>query len=78
MSAGATGFPGSGRRLARIAPPHLAREAQLAALAVVAFIAVTVWWLTQDDRVQDWDNGLHTMAAFTIRNEIAGGQCSAG
>jgi hypothetical protein len=41
--------------------------------SVVAFIGVTVWWLTQDDRVQDWDNGLHTMIAFGIRNELAAG-----
>ena len=51
--------------------PRLSREAQLAVLAVAAFIGMTIWWLTQDDRVQDWDNGLHTMAAFAIKNEIA-------
>jgi 4-amino-4-deoxy-L-arabinose transferase-like glycosyltransferase len=44
---------------------------------VVAFIGVTIWWLTQDDRVQDWDNGLHTMAAFTIREELAAGHLTA-
>ena len=51
----------------------LSREVQLALLGVVAFIAVTIWWLTQDNRVQDWDNGLHTIDAFTIRDEIAAG-----
>ena len=51
----------------------LSREVQLALLGVVTFIAATIWWLTQDNRVQDWDNGLHTMKAFTIRDEIAAG-----
>lgn len=48
-------------------------DAQILALAVIAFIAMTVWWLTQDTRVQDWDNGLHTLAAFNIHDEIASG-----
>jgi 4-amino-4-deoxy-L-arabinose transferase-like glycosyltransferase len=51
----------------------LSREVQLGLMGVVGFVAVTIWWLTQDDRVQDWDNGLHTIEAFTIRDEIAGG-----
>jgi len=55
----------------------LSREARLAVLAVVAFIGITVWWLTQDDRVQDWDNGLHTIEAFVIRDEIASGHLTA-
>ena len=37
------------------------------------FIAVSVWWLTQDDRVQDWDNGLHTLLAFGIHDQFASG-----
>jgi hypothetical protein len=41
--------------------------------AVIAFVAVTVWWLTQDDRVQDWDNGLHTLLAFGIHDQLAAG-----
>jgi 4-amino-4-deoxy-L-arabinose transferase-like glycosyltransferase len=52
---------------------RFSREIQLAILGVVAFIGITIWWLTQDDRVQDWDNGLHTMRAFTIHDEIAAG-----
>jgi 4-amino-4-deoxy-L-arabinose transferase-like glycosyltransferase len=53
------------------------REAQFAALGVLTFVGLTVWWLTQDDRVQDWDNGLHTIEAFTIRDAIAGGHLTA-
>ncbi len=49
------------------------REIWILAAAVVTFIAVTVWWLTQDDRVQDWDNGLHTLLAFGIHDQLAGG-----
>lgn len=43
------------------------------ALGVLTFIGVTAWWLTQDDRVQDWDNGYHTMLSFTVHDELAGG-----
>jgi 4-amino-4-deoxy-L-arabinose transferase-like glycosyltransferase len=42
-------------------------------LAIFAFVAMTVWWLTQDSRVQDWDNGLHTLAAIDIHAEWARG-----
>ncbi|MGC2375165.1 MAG: glycosyltransferase family 39 protein [Solirubrobacteraceae bacterium] len=53
------------------------REVRFATLGVLAFLGVTIWWLTQDDRVQDWDNGLHTIEAFTIRDEIASGHLTA-
>jgi 4-amino-4-deoxy-L-arabinose transferase-like glycosyltransferase len=46
-------------------------------LGVISFIGITVWWLTQDDRVQDWDNGLHTLDAFGIHDELASGHLSA-
>jgi 4-amino-4-deoxy-L-arabinose transferase-like glycosyltransferase len=49
------------------------REVWLLMGAVVAFVAMTVWWLTQDDRVQDWDNGLHTLLAFGIHDQLAEG-----
>jgi 4-amino-4-deoxy-L-arabinose transferase-like glycosyltransferase len=42
-------------------------------LAIFVFVAMTVWWLTQDGRVQDWDNGLHTLAAIDIHAEWARG-----
>jgi 4-amino-4-deoxy-L-arabinose transferase-like glycosyltransferase len=51
----------------------VSREVQLLLGAVVGFLAITVWWLTQDDRVQDWDNGLHTVDAFLIHKEIVAG-----
>jgi 4-amino-4-deoxy-L-arabinose transferase-like glycosyltransferase len=49
------------------------RDAWWLLAAVLAFIAVSVWWLTQDDRVQDWDNGLHTLLAFGIHDQLAAG-----
>ena len=52
-------------------------EVWLTAAAVVGFIVITIWWLTQDDRVQDWDNGLHSIEAFTIHDQLAAGQLTA-
>ncbi|HUH81904.1 MAG TPA: glycosyltransferase family 39 protein [Solirubrobacteraceae bacterium] len=55
----------------------LPSEVWLTAAAVVGFITITIWWLTQDDRVQDWDNGLHTIEAFTIHDQLAAGHLTA-
>jgi uncharacterized membrane protein YsdA (DUF1294 family) len=41
--------------------------------SLLVFVAFTVWWLTQDDRVQEWDNGLHTLLAFGIHDQISSG-----
>jgi 4-amino-4-deoxy-L-arabinose transferase-like glycosyltransferase len=49
------------------------REIWLLAGSIAGFVAITLWWLTQDDRVQDWDNGLHTIDAFLIHKELATG-----
>ena len=49
------------------------RELWLLLAGVLLFVAMTVWWLTQDDRVQDWDNGLHTLLAFGIHDQLAAG-----
>jgi hypothetical protein len=49
------------------------RELRLLVGVVVGFLAITVWWLTQENRVQDWDNGLHTVDAFLIHKELAAG-----
>jgi hypothetical protein len=40
---------------------------------VLAFFAITIWWLTQEGRVQDWDNGMHTVDAFLNHNQLAAG-----
>lgn len=52
---------------------EVSREVTLLVAGVVAFIGITVWWLTQENRVQDWDNGLHTVDAFTIHSELSAG-----
>jgi 4-amino-4-deoxy-L-arabinose transferase-like glycosyltransferase len=49
------------------------RDVQLVLAGVAAFLALTVWWLTQDDRVQDWDNGLHTVDGFLIHDQLSAG-----
>jgi 4-amino-4-deoxy-L-arabinose transferase-like glycosyltransferase len=49
------------------------REIWLLAGSIAGFVAITVWWLTQDDRVQDWDNGLHSVDAILIHNQLATG-----
>jgi len=51
----------------------LSRELALLLTSVLAFVALTIWWLTQDNRVQDWDNGLHTIDAFLIRQQLSAG-----
>ena len=51
----------------------LSRELMLLLAGVVVFVAMTVWWLTQDDRVQEWDNGLHTLLSFGIHDQLAAG-----
>jgi hypothetical protein len=51
----------------------MSREVLLLLGSVIAFLAITVWWLTQDNRVQDWDNGLHTVDAFLIHKQLAAG-----
>jgi 4-amino-4-deoxy-L-arabinose transferase-like glycosyltransferase len=51
----------------------LPRDAWLLACAVVVFVATTVVWLARDDRVQDWDNGLHTLIAFSLHDQIRAG-----
>ena len=67
-----------GRRRANGATPQrraegLSYEIWLLVGLVSAFFAVTVWWLTQDRRVQDWDNGLHTVEAFAIHDQLSAG-----
>jgi len=48
-------------------------DAQLTAVAVLGFLGVTVWWLTQETRVPDFDSATHTLDAFIVRDQIATG-----
>ena len=60
-----------------VASRHVLRRVHEAAwvwLAVLLFIAMSVWWLTQDDRLPDWDSGTHEMLAAAVHAEIIRGQ----
>ncbi|HEY3970042.1 MAG TPA: hypothetical protein VGL79_01475, partial [Solirubrobacteraceae bacterium] len=48
-------------------------DARLAALAVLAFLGVTIWWLTQDTRVPDWDSAQHMLDSFIVHDAISSG-----
>ena len=37
----------------------------------------TVWWLTQDTRVPDWDSAQHMLDSFTVHDEIVHGSLTA-
>jgi 4-amino-4-deoxy-L-arabinose transferase-like glycosyltransferase len=45
--------------------------------AVGFFVIITIWWLTQDNQVPDFDEGNHLIYAFTVRNELLSGQLTA-
>ena len=60
--------------LTRVRALRISREAGWVWLAVVAFVGMSVLWLTQDDRVPDWDSGLHELFAAMAHNELAAGQ----
>ena len=57
--------------------PNTSRELRLTALATLAFLGVSVWWLTQETRTLDFDSAMHTLYAFTVHDEIAAGQWTA-
>ena len=40
---------------------------------MLVFIAVSAWWLIQDDRIQIWDGGYHMGVAFTDSQSLAHG-----
>jgi uncharacterized membrane protein YsdA (DUF1294 family) len=61
----------------RVADALRLTDAQLTVLAVLAFLGVTIWWLTQETRVPDFDSATHTLEAFAIRDQIASGQWTA-
>ena len=52
---------------------RISLEAWLTILATVVFFAVTVWWLTQDTRVPDYDSGQHMLDAFVVHDQLASG-----
>jgi 4-amino-4-deoxy-L-arabinose transferase-like glycosyltransferase len=67
---------------------HLSRERILARLrgisepwwvaaATLFFFIVTIWWLTQDNRVPDFDEGTHLFDAITVYRELLAGHLTA-
>jgi hypothetical protein len=48
-------------------------DARLTAAAVVAFLGVAVWWLTQDTQMADFDSAKHTRYSFAVYEDIAKG-----
>ena len=46
-------------------------------LAVLVFLGITIWWLTQDNRVPDFDEGAHLLDAFAVHTELMRGQLTA-
>ncbi len=55
----------------------VSRDPGWAAAAVLAFLGLTLWWLTQDTRVPDWDSAQHTIDSFIVHDEIAHGSWTA-
>lgn len=51
-------------------------EARWLWVAVLVFVAVSVWWLTQDDRIPIWDAGHHMSIAFYYSRLLADGDLS--
>lgn len=62
-------WAGAVPRLARDSSP----EARLLWLGALTFVAVSVWWLTQDTRMPDYDSGFHMYSAFVYHQAIAAG-----
>lgn len=52
-------------------------EARLATGATLAFLGLTVWWLSKDTRVADWDSAQHTLYSFAVHAELAHGSLTA-
>lgn len=63
--------PDAARRIGlRPRLPSLSREAKLLWLAVFLFVAALFWWLTRDNRIPEWDSGLHLMEALYVHNGL--------
>jgi 4-amino-4-deoxy-L-arabinose transferase-like glycosyltransferase len=58
-------------------PGRPCRQAAWLWTAVASFVAGTVWWCAHDDRVPDWDSGVHMGFAVIARNELRHGRIAA-
>jgi 4-amino-4-deoxy-L-arabinose transferase-like glycosyltransferase len=59
--------------VARARLPRWSIEARAAIVATTAFIAITLWWLTQDRSIPIYDAGLHLTRAIDIHQELSTG-----
>ena len=57
--------------------PSVSREARLLWPAVLAFVAMTAWWLTQDTRIPDYDSAAHGFFAVVVHRELSLGRVAA-
>jgi hypothetical protein len=53
--------------------PRITAPAAAAIAFTLLFIAITVWWLTQDRRVPEWDPGRHLWFALRYHDDLAAG-----
>jgi hypothetical protein len=51
----------------------VSNEARWLWLACAVFMLVSLWWLTQDNRVPDFDSGIHMVYAIVAWSEMTGG-----
>jgi hypothetical protein len=51
----------------------VSNEARWLWLACVVFVLVSLWWLTQDNRVPDFDSGIHMIYAIVDQSQMASG-----
>jgi hypothetical protein len=49
-------------------------DARLTAAAVLFSLGLTIWWLTQDTRVPDYDSAKHTRFSFFVHDDIVHGE----
>src|SRR5438552_17187580 len=63
-----------GRARNRLRLSAISPEARWGWVAVIAFVAMSAWWLTQDTRVPDYDSGAHMYYALVTHGELSLGQ----
>jgi 4-amino-4-deoxy-L-arabinose transferase-like glycosyltransferase len=51
----------------------ISNEARWLWLACAVFVLVSFWWLTQDNRVPDFDSGIHLIYGIVYQSEMASG-----
>jgi 4-amino-4-deoxy-L-arabinose transferase-like glycosyltransferase len=68
----ASRWPPARERIARYVR-GVSNEARWLWFACAVFVLVSVWWLTQDNRVPDFDSGIHMVYAIVAWSEMTSG-----